>query len=213
MRDEGCEDGRGQRRQERLGYNYRLADLNSALGLAQLARIEEILAHRQQAAELYHGLLEGCVAVQRPYLAPETTRMSWFAYVVCLADSLTRSHREQVIARLRRNGIEVNNSSSAIHLQPFYRRRFGFRPGMFPVAEGISDRTLALPFHNHLRPSAAERVIQQLVRALAGVSRSRREGKAGERDAMQIAAAKSSEESTAMDRCMNRSGEEPIRRR
>ena len=205
MRDEGCDGGSGRRRQQRLGYNYRLADLNCALGLAQLERIEEILEHRQQAAELYHGLLEGCVAVRRPCLAPETTRMSWFTYVVCLIGDFSRADREQVIARLRRNGIEVSNSCSAIHLQPFYRRRFGFRPGMLPVAEAISDHTLALPFHNHLRPSAAERVVQQLVRALASVSRRRREVKAGERDPMQVPAAKSSEEMTAC----NRAGKEP----
>jgi len=170
MRDEGCDIVGGQLRHQRLGYNYRLADLNCALGLAQLERIEEILEHRQQAAELYHRLLEGCDAVQSPYLAPETTRMSWFAYVVCLRESFTRSHRDQVIARLRRNGIEVNNSCSAIHLQPFYRRRFGFRPGIFPITEAISDRTLALPFHNHLRPDAAERVVKQLSSAIASVS-------------------------------------------
>jgi len=209
LRDEGREGGNGRRRQQRLGYNYRLADLNSALGLAQLERIEEILDHRQQAAELYHGLLEGCVAVQRPYLAPETTSMSWFAYVVCLTGTFSRSDRDRVIARLRRNRIEVNNSPSAIHLQPFYRRRFGFCPGMLPIAEGISDRTLALPFHNHLQPSAAERVIQQLVRALASVSGRRRGVKAEERGPTQIPAAKFSAELTARD-C---AGEEPVRQR
>jgi perosamine synthetase len=207
MRDEGCDTVGGQLRHQRLGYNYRLADLNSALGLAQLERIDEILEHRQQAAELYHRLLEGCDAVHRPYLAPETTRMSWFAYVICLRESFTRHHRDQVIGCLRRDGIEVNNFCSAIHLQPFYRRRFGFRPGILPVTEAISDRTLALPFHNHLRPGAAERVVKQLSFAMASIP-GRQQNQEARKQRVSVAAAESSPgELTATDRA----GAEPVK--
>ncbi len=80
---------------------------------------------------------------------------------------------------MHRNGIEVNNSCSAVHLQPFYRRRFGFRPGIFPITEAVSDRILALPFHNHLRAAAAERVVKQLSSAIASVSRRQQNARAG----------------------------------
>jgi len=137
--------------QQRLGYNYRLANLNCALGLAQMERIEEILEHRQQAAELYHGLLEGLRRRAASLPGAGNYRMSWFTYVVCLTGDFSRADREQVIARLRRTASKSTTPVPPIHLQPFYRRRFGFRPGMLPVAEAISDHTLALPFHNHLR--------------------------------------------------------------
>jgi perosamine synthetase len=176
LRDQGSDLVDGEVRYERLGYNYGLADFNCALGLVQLERIDEILEYRQQLAELYDRLLEGCAALDRPALAPETTRMSWFAYVVCLKEKFTRADRDQVIARL---GIPLNRGWSAIHLQPLYRRRFGFRPGNFPVTEAVTDRMLALPLHNHLRHDDVERVVEQLRSAIDCISLQPRNAKAG----------------------------------
>ncbi len=170
MREPGCDTVGEEVRHQRLGYNYRLADLNSALGLAQLERIDEILEYRQRVAELYDRLLEGLDVVHRPDLSPETTRMSWFAYVVRLREEFSCADRDEIITRLRRDGIGVNNQFSAIHLQPLYRQRFGSRAGMFPIAEAVSDRTLALPFHNNLGQSDAARVVKALSRAIQGIS-------------------------------------------
>ncbi len=176
MRDQGS-GGAGNDDEascERLGYNYRLAEPNSALGLAQMERIDEILECRQQAAEHYDGLLEGWAELDRPYLAPETTRMSWFAYAVRLNvrlnDEFSRADRTQVIARLRENGIGVSGCGSALHLQPLCQQRFGFRPGMFPAAEAAAVRTLALPVHHHPRHHDVRRVVEQLRLALASLS-------------------------------------------
>ncbi|HYU45137.1 MAG TPA: NeuD/PglB/VioB family sugar acetyltransferase [Terriglobales bacterium] len=178
MRDQGSDTVGEEVGYERLGYNYRLAEFNSALGLAQLERIDEILECRQRAAERYDCLLEGWAALDRPYLAPETTRMSWFAYTVCLSEEFSRADRDQVIARLRNNGIGVPSCWSAIHLQPLYRQRFGFRPRMFPVTEAAADRTLALPVHN-LQHSGVARVVEQLRSALESVSQRKQNAKAG----------------------------------
>jgi len=170
MREPGCEPAGEEVRQPRLGYNYRLADLNCALGLAQLERIDEILECRQQVAELYDRLLEGFATLHLPYLALETTRMSWFAYVVRLTGEFGGCDRDEIVARLRRDGIGVNSHGSAIHLQPLYRQRLGSGPGMFPVAEAVSDRILALPFHDSLQQSDVQRVVQALSLAIEGVS-------------------------------------------
>ena len=77
-------------------------------------------------------------------------RISWFAYVIRLSDGISRADRDAVLSRLGSTGIECRNYFVPIHLQPFYRERFGFREGDFPVAESISARTIALPFHNRL---------------------------------------------------------------
>jgi perosamine synthetase len=180
MRDEGCDPaGEGKVSHERLGFNYRLADLNSALGLAQLERIDEILEDRRQLAELYNGMLEGLDTIHCPYLAPETTRMSWFAYVVQLNEEFSRPDRDQIIAALRRQGVAVNTYFSAIHLQPIHRQRFGFSPGMFPTAEAVSDRTLALPFYDNLRQIDVQRVVKALSSAIESVSPSKQHASAG----------------------------------
>jgi len=180
MREEGCETvGERELSHQRLGFNYRLADLNSALGLAQLERIDEILERRQQAAELYDQALEGLDTVHRPYLAPETTRMSWFAYVVRLADEFSRCDRDEIVAGLRSDGIAANTYFSAIHLQPLHRQRFGFSPGMFPIAEAVADRTLALPFYDNLQPSDAQRVVKALSSAINGISPHQQHARAG----------------------------------
>lgn len=179
MRDQGSDTVGDEVSYERLGYNYRLPELNSALGLAQLERIDETLDCRQQAAERYDSLLEGWAALDRPYLAPETTRMSWFAYAVCLSEEFSRADRNQVIARLKNNGIGLHSCGSAIHLQPLYRQRFGFCPRIFPVTEAAADRTLALPVHNNLRHSDVARVVKQLRIAIESISPHKQNAKAG----------------------------------
>lgn len=171
LRDQGCNHAVEEEAGPDLpGYDYRLGDLNSAVGLAQLDRIDEILEQRRQLAELYDGLLEGLAEVHRPYVAPETTRMSWFAYVVRLSEKFGCSERDQVIARLRDDGIGVGRHGIAIHLQPLYRQRFGFHPGNFPIAEAVADRTLALPFHHHLLPGDVAWVVERLSSVLASIA-------------------------------------------
>jgi perosamine synthetase len=147
----------------RLGYNYRLGDLAAALGLAQLERLDEILAARGEVAARYGTLLAGVDGVETPRPDDESHHRSWFVYVVKLAAGLDR---DAVIARLAADGIASKPYLPAIHLQPFYRQRFGYSEGMLPVAEDASARTLALPFHSRLPAEDQERVVDALVRAL-----------------------------------------------
>ncbi|MBI4423408.1 MAG: DegT/DnrJ/EryC1/StrS family aminotransferase [Elusimicrobia bacterium] len=167
-RNQGRGEKGGWLAHERLGYNYRLSEISSALGIVQLARIEEIILKRQKVAETYGRLLGRLPGIQLPRIHPDVTRMSWFVYVVRLADRFSRAERDQIVLSLTREGIGANIYFQPIHLQPFYRERFGFKPGSFPITEAVADRTIALPFHNHLTPQLAETVVRCLEEAIEG---------------------------------------------
>ena len=148
----------------RLGYNYRLDDLSAALGLAQLERLDEILAARAEVARRYGDLLAGVDGVEAPLADDEDHRRSWFVYVVKLAQGVDRNG---VMARLGEEGVASKPYLPSIHLQPFYRERFGYREGMLPVSEDASARTLALPFHSRLPAEDQDRVVEVLGRAIS----------------------------------------------
>ncbi len=147
----------------RLGYNYRLDEMSAALGLAQLGRIEELLAKRERVAQWYNERLKDVDGVQIPYVAPTTTRMSWFVYVIRLAPEIDRN---AVMAALEERGIPSRPYFTPIHLQPFYRERFGYREGDFPVTEAVARSTLALPFSSVMAEEQVEYVCEQLVTVL-----------------------------------------------
>ena len=128
---------------ERLGYNYRLDEMSAAVGLAQLRRLDELLAKRAKVASMYHSKLAEMEGVTP--LSGERT--SWFVYIVKLADDVDR---ERLIARLEEQGVPTRPYFPAIHLQPFMRLRYGFKPGDFPHAEQAARSQLALPFHGNL---------------------------------------------------------------
>jgi perosamine synthetase len=146
---------------ERLGYNYRMSELHAALGLAQIRRLDEIVARRQHVAETYMRRLLTSTDIVLPTLNDQTV-MSWFVFVVRLATTYTREERDRLIAGLRRHDVGAADYFPCIHLQPFYRELFGYKPGDFPIAESVSARTLALPFHNHLTDGEVEFVCQTL---------------------------------------------------
>lgn len=146
---------------ERLGYNFRLSELNAALGVAQMRRIDEILEKRQRVAAAYMRRLMDNHDVILPTIH-ELTRMSWFVFVVRLASNYTREERDRVIAGMLRHEVGAKDYFPCIHLQPFYRERFGYRPGDFPVAESVSGRTIALPFSNCLSEQDVDFVVRTL---------------------------------------------------
>ncbi len=149
----------------RLGYNYRMSEINAALGVAQMCRIGEILKKRRQVAEWYNRLLGDVNGIEIPYVARRIT-LSWFVYVIRLADRYARQDRDRVLAGLRSKGVECSNYFQPIHLQPFYRREFGYRRGDFPVCETVSDRTVALPFHARMKRHDVESVVRNMKRVI-----------------------------------------------
>ncbi len=158
---------------ERLGYNYRLSDINCALGLAQLSRLGEILRFRSSAANLYTELLKDAVPeVLTPAAAEPGSTLSWFVYVVRLQPEFNRTGRDSVLEQLRGLGIGCSNYFTPIHLQPFYRKQFGFCTGDFPITEAVADRTIALPFYSGLKPDQIVTVCGALQKAIHSVKRS-----------------------------------------
>lgn len=148
---------------ERIGYNYRLDELSAALGVAQLRKLDRILALRDEVAARYDTLLGDVEGVRLLCPDDDLYRRSWFVYVVFIDPPAERS---TVMARLEAEGIASKPYLPAIHLQPAYRDRFGFSRGMFPVAEAAGAQGLALPFHTGLSASDQERVAAALMRAL-----------------------------------------------
>ena len=148
----------------RLGLNYRWTDLQAAIGLAQLEKLDRILELRGAAAERYGELLAGVEGVEPPAADDSEHRRSWFVYVVGLDASLDRG---AVMDTLRREGVATAEYVPCIHLQPYMRERFGFGEGLCPVAEGTASRTLALPFFTRIEPEDQERVVDVLRSAVS----------------------------------------------
>jgi len=148
----------------RLGYNYRLDELSAALGVAQLAKLDEILPLRDAVAGRYNELLADVEGVRLLCPDDEGHRRSWFVYVVLVQPPVDRS---AVMTSLAAEGIASKPYLPAIHLQPAYSEFYGFSAGMFPVAEAAGAQGLALPFHTGLSASDQERVVEALGRALA----------------------------------------------
>lgn len=165
MRNQGRDTGMGWLSHERLGYNYRLSDVNCAIGVVQMQRIDEILGRRTQVAGWYLERLkdESRLTTQR---ISTDCGMSWFVFVVKLADSYTEEFRNTLIHRLRSEGIGCSNYFAPIHLQKFYMEQFGYRRGSFPACEQVAARTVALPFHSKLSESEIDRVCATLRRML-----------------------------------------------
>ncbi|NPV57245.1 MAG: DegT/DnrJ/EryC1/StrS family aminotransferase [Anaerolineae bacterium] len=126
-----------------LGYNYRLDEMSSALGAAQMRRLDDLLAKRRQVADWYGERLAEIPWVEAPALLASTTRMGWFVYVIRVAPGIDRT---MVTCQLESAGIPSRPYFSPIHLQPYMVQRFGYRSGDFPVTEDLAVRGLALPF-------------------------------------------------------------------
>jgi perosamine synthetase len=161
---------------ERLGFNYRLTELQAALGVAQLERLDELLAARGNVAAMYGERLaaldygapagEGDASgLVLPCADRGEERRSWFIYAVRLPAG---ADRDAVVGDLDQRGIEAKAYMPCIHLMRHYRERFGFREGQFPVAEDASARLLALPFFPGIAEGQVDRVCEALAEALQG---------------------------------------------
>jgi perosamine synthetase len=164
LRNQGRADSGGWLDHARLGFNYRMSDLTAALGIAQMEKLDEILALRGEAAQRYTDLLADVPGVRVPLEDDADHVRSWFVYVVELEEGIDREH---VLASLARDGVQSARYLPCIHLQSYMRERYGFGEGMCPVAESIASRTFALPFHTAIPADDQEYVVESLRRALA----------------------------------------------
>jgi perosamine synthetase len=163
LRNQGRADSGGWLEHARLGFNYRLDDIRAAIGLAQLEKLDEILERRRGVAARYGRLLGDVGGLELPCADDRAHERSWFVYVVTLPAG---RDREEVVTALDAHGVQSARYLPCIHLQPYMRERFGFREGLCPVAEEMSGRTLALPFHSLLEEAEQAYVADALRAAL-----------------------------------------------
>lgn len=129
---------------ERIGYNYRLSDINCALGISQLNKINKILEKREQVANEYNLQLKDTTEITLPFTSTDTNKVSWFVYVIQV------QNRNQIMEKLKQKGIACAAYFNPLHLTKFYKNKFNFKEGDFPICEKIARTTLALPFHTNL---------------------------------------------------------------
>jgi dTDP-4-amino-4,6-dideoxygalactose transaminase len=145
-----------------LGFNYRLSDIAAALGVAQLERLDTMLAERSRLAALYADGLAAVEGVETPIAARGDERRSWFVYPVRLAAEIDR---DAAIARLAEREIASKAYLPCIHLFP-HLRELGYGEGQFPVAEAASAHSLALPFFPAMSESQVARVCEALAESI-----------------------------------------------
>lgn len=159
MRNQGRDADGTWLRHVQLGFNYRLDELSAALGVAQLRRLGELKAGRDRVAAAYRARLGGEGWLTLP-AAVDGAEVDWFVYVLRLAPGIDR---DRLIEQLASRGVPGRPYFSPIHLQPYYRQRFGFGPGDFPVTERVAASTLAIPFSSRLGEDEIDQVCSALI--------------------------------------------------
>lgn len=162
-RNQGRAPDMGWLDHDRLGFNYRLSDLACALGIVQLARLDDMLAQRARVAELYREALTDVEGLVLPCADRGGERRGWFVFVVQVPVGVDR---DEVVRSLATRGIQSKPYLPAIHLMSFYRERFGCRSGEFPVCEEVAARSVALPFFPQMTEGQVGRVLEGLSTAL-----------------------------------------------
>ncbi|MBV8987964.1 MAG: DegT/DnrJ/EryC1/StrS family aminotransferase [Solirubrobacterales bacterium] len=164
-RNQGRSPDMGWLDHDRLGFNYRLSDIACALGLAQLERLDQLLAASANVADLYRAALAGLEDLTLPCPDRDGNRRGWFVFVVQLPRGV---ERDAVVRALVSDGIPSKPYFPAVHLMTFYRERFGHREGEFPVCEDVAARSIALPFFPQMTEAQVDRVSAALTAVLRG---------------------------------------------
>jgi perosamine synthetase len=169
LRNHGRSDSADWLQHEELGYNYRISELNCALGAAQLQRLESILERREAIAREYHRRLENHLDLQLPVITIPRCRISWFVYVLRLGNRFSATHRDRIINEMSSRGIACGRYFAPIHLQTAYRSQ-PHRCMDLTQTESIAPRTLALPFFNKITNDQIAEVCDTLTNLLASTA-------------------------------------------
>lgn len=163
LRNQGRAVGDTWLQHTHLGYNYRLDEMSAALGLSQMGRLDALLKNRARVADWYASYLDRIDEVTPPQLVPNTTRVSWFVYVIKVAPAVDR---DRLARLLKEKDVPVRPYFAPIHLQPYMMAMFGTQPGDFPVTEDLGNRSLALPFSGTMTEEEVATVCQRLAEAI-----------------------------------------------
>jgi len=149
-----------------LGYNYRLTDLQAALGIIQLKRLKWATKKRVEKAAYYDKRIKEVFydEIKRPYVAPYSTHV--YAFYTIRFES--KKIRDKVFAKMEKKGVETCVAFPPIHLQPIYQRLFKYERGYLPITEEVSDTILCLPIYSHINQKEQEYVISALKSGLHG---------------------------------------------
>jgi perosamine synthetase len=161
LRNQGRAETNDWLQHSEVGYNYRLAEMNCALGISQMKRIDAMLARRAEIAGKYHDKLRGIENLRLPALELPRRKLSWFVYVVRLSGTLTQFHRDWIMDEMHRRGIGCGRYFAPIHRQPAYHTACGPRADL-RVTEFEAPRCLALPFFNRLQDEQIDEVCENL---------------------------------------------------
>ena len=163
LRNQGRAPGDNWLQHTHLGYNYRLDEMSAALGLSQMKRIDNLISEREKVAEWYNTHLKAIDGIEIPFVSSQTTRMSWFVYVIRIDE---RFNRDRTAEKLEAAGIPVRPYFLPIHLQPYMVERFGYQKGDYPVTEDLGNRSLALPFSGVMTEDQVQSVCTSLEKCL-----------------------------------------------
>lgn len=156
-------DGSWYYQQIGLGFNYRMTELQAALGLSQLAKVDKFVARRRQLAERYNELLKN-LPLKLPYQNPDTDS-SWHLYIVRVDFNKVKKTKKQIFAEMKAKGVCLNLHYIPVHTQPYYQN-LGFKHGDFPVSEKYYEEAFTLPLYYSLTDEQQEYVVSALKEVL-----------------------------------------------
>ncbi len=141
-----------------LAYNYRMTDLQAALGLVQLKRLDWVNQKRKGAVEYYNKMLSKIEGIQTPIALPNVDHV-YFMYLLRFANQSTR---DKVISHLSKNNIRVRVVFPPIHLQSFYKALYGYKEGSLPVTEECAKTVLSIPLYPHIKREIQKRIAREI---------------------------------------------------
>lgn len=153
-------------RMHTLGVKSILTDLQAALGMVQLKRLQSFTDRRNELAQRYRDAFSDLAELEQPCVLPGTIS-AWHIYIVRLRLEALRCSRDQFLEALKRENIGTSVHYMPVHLQPYYRKRFGFKPGDFPVAERAYTRMVTLPLFPKMSSRDQDDVIAAVTRLIA----------------------------------------------
>lgn len=156
-----------------VGFSCRLSDLNCALGISQLSRVEEVIARRQELAEIYDRELAGILEVHRPSLVSRVGRISWFVYPIRLVEKFGRADRDWICKSMLHKEIATGRYFAPLHLQPVFASSVRQQKSELPLphTEFVADRIIALPFFNQLTRKEIQEVCGALTESISELRR------------------------------------------
>lgn len=132
-----------------MGFNYRMTDLQGALGVVQLSKLEKFIGERNSWAGYYNKELREIAWLRTPEV-PENWRHGWQAYVVMVDEAKAPAGRNEIMERLEKKGISTRPGTHAVHMLGYYAKKYGIKPGDYPGAMEANNRSMAIPLHNRM---------------------------------------------------------------